>query len=79
MVSSLKQNDKIVSASGIYGKIIKVNESLETVDVEIAENVVVTMKKGSVSQVVNKNNKPANDDGGKKLKSPRKKSNTEKK
>lgn len=74
MINALKQNDKIVSASGIYGKVIKVNETEETVNIEIAENVVITMKKTSVSEVINKNAKPANDDGTKKVRPPRKKS-----
>lgn len=75
MVNALKQNDKIVSISGIFGKIVKVNSTEETVDVEIAENVIVTMKKNSVSDVINKKSKPANDDSGsKKLRSPAKNS-----
>ncbi len=43
---SLKAGDKIITAGGIYGKIREMND--QKVVVEIAENVKVTLDKGSV-------------------------------
>jgi preprotein translocase subunit YajC len=43
---ALKAGDKIITAGGIYGKIREIND--QKVVVEIAENVKVTLDKGSV-------------------------------
>lgn len=50
MISSLKQGDKIVTNSGIFGKITDIQDKVVTV--EIAERVRVEMLKSQVSQVV---------------------------
>lgn len=47
MVSALKKGDKVITASGIYGVITKVEDN--DVHVEIAENVRVKMIRANVA------------------------------
>lgn len=50
MLSSLKQGDDVVTASGILGKVTGITEKVVTV--EVADNVRVKMLKNQISQVV---------------------------
>lgn len=46
--NSLQEGAKIVTGGGIYGTIKRVDVSADTVDVEIARGVVITVDKGYV-------------------------------
>ena len=50
MVASLKRGDFVVTAGGINGKVTKATEGSDSVDVEIASGVVVSVLRGSISQ-----------------------------
>lgn len=52
MVVSLKRKDKVVTAGGIIGTISKVNSDNETLEIEIASGVEVTVLKNTVSEIV---------------------------
>lgn len=52
MVAALAKGDEVSTAGGLLGKIIEVSDSF--VKVEIADNVVVTVQKHTVSAVLPK-------------------------
>ena len=54
LVNSLKRDDKVITAGGIYGRITNVKG--EIVEVEIADGVKVDIAKGSISAVLNNAN-----------------------
>jgi len=49
MLNSLEKGDRIVTAGGIHGKITSVKD--ETINLEIAPNVVITLQKSGVGFV----------------------------
>lgn len=53
----LKKGDKVTFSGGIYGKVHEVGET--TVDVEVANGVVMTVEKSFIQPVVESNSKPA--------------------
>lgn len=53
MVNSLRRGDKIVTAGGMHGKVVKVLEDGD-VDVEIADGVKVRMVQSTIATVVSK-------------------------
>ena len=59
MVANVRRGDTVVTAGGIIGKVTKVLEG-EEVMVELADNVVVKVLKGTLSDVKSKS-QPAND------------------
>jgi preprotein translocase subunit YajC len=61
MVEALRRGDRVVTAGGIYGTVAKVVSDTE-VEVEIADGVKVRMLKGTVQEVVSKN-EPVKDAG----------------
>lgn len=46
LVRSLKPGDKVVSAGGIHGTVVKVKE--RTVELEVAEGVILTLDKYAI-------------------------------
>lgn len=46
---ALKKGDKIVTNGGIHGKIKSIDET--TIDIEIADGVIITVEKATVSPV----------------------------
>jgi preprotein translocase subunit YajC len=56
MLDALKMGDNVVTNGGLYGKIVKLQDS--EVSLEIAPNVKVRLERGSVGQVL-KNGKSA--------------------
>ncbi len=49
MISALKKGDRVLSASGIYGTVIQIQDQVVTL--QIAENVRIRMNLGSVQQL----------------------------
>ena len=58
-ISAVKKGDEVVTGGGIRGKVTKVSD--DEAEVEIAQGVRVRVVKGTLSQVLTKNAKPAND------------------
>jgi len=50
MVASLKVNDRIITAGGIYGTIIKIKD--DSLIVKISENVRIELLRSAVSQLI---------------------------
>ena len=53
MVNGMRRGDKVVTAGGMFGKIVKVHDEGE-VEVEIADGVKVRMVQSTIAQVVSK-------------------------
>lgn len=61
MLNSMKKNDKVITAGGVHGRITSMKE--DTINLEVAKNVVITVSKGSISAVdVAAPASPENDD-----------------
>jgi preprotein translocase subunit YajC len=52
MVEALRRGDQVLTAGGMIGKVVKVNEG--EVEVELAPNVKVRVVKNTIAQVMNK-------------------------
>ncbi|MBB4642410.1 preprotein translocase subunit YajC [Rhizorhapis suberifaciens] len=60
VIDAVKKGDQVITAGGMVGKVLRVDESY--VDVEIAQGVKVKVVKSTLSDVVQPGNvKPAND------------------
>lgn len=59
MVADLKVNDRIITAGGIYGTIIKIKE--DSFVVKISENVRIELLKNGISQNITNIDKDDND------------------
>lgn len=58
-VNAVKKGDEVVTGGGVRGKVTKVGD--DELEVEVAQGVRVRVVKGTLSQVLTKNAKPAND------------------
>lgn len=54
MVESLRRGDQVVTQGGIFGKVSKVKDDSDEVEVEISEGVKVRVVRSTIAQVVNK-------------------------
>ena len=46
--NALKEGDKVVTGGGVYGTVKRVNAQENTIDIEVARGVVITLAKGYV-------------------------------
>ena len=46
--NALKEGDKVVTGGGVYGTVKRVNAQENTIDIEVARGVVITVSKGYV-------------------------------
>src|SRR5918998_3751551 len=60
-IAAVKKGDEVVTAGGIRGRVTKVSD--DEAEVEIAQGVRVRVVRATLSQVLNKSAKPANDQG----------------
>jgi preprotein translocase subunit YajC len=58
-IAAVQKGDEVVTAGGIRGKVTKVSD--EEVEVEIAAGTKVRIVKSTLTHVLSKNAKPAND------------------
>lgn len=54
MVAALRRGDRVVTQGGIKGKVTKVKEGENEIDVEIASGVVIKVVQSTVAAVENK-------------------------
>lgn len=54
MVAGIKRGDRVLLSSGIYGTVKKARDGETDVEVEIAKDTIVTVLRGTISQVMNK-------------------------
>ncbi len=60
LVSEVKKGEEIVTNSGIFGIVSKINGSNDTIQVRIAKDVEVKMFKNSITEIVSRNSKEVN-------------------
>ena len=58
-IAAVQKGDQVITAGGIRGKVTKVSD--DEVEVEIAQGTKVRIVKSTLSHVLDKNSKPAND------------------
>ncbi len=58
-IAAVKRGDQVVTGGGLLGKAVKVDD--EYVEVEIAQGVRVKVVKSTLSDIVPRSGKPAND------------------
>lgn len=54
MVSALRRGDQVITQGGIVGKVTKVKEGENEIDVEISAGVTVRVVRSTIATVVNK-------------------------
>lgn len=54
MVSALKKGDTVVTQGGVIGRITKVRDNENEVEVEISSNVIVKVVRSTISQIIEK-------------------------
>ena len=54
LVNSVKKGDQVVTGSGLFGKIVKIDDNNSTVELEIAKDIIVKILKSSILNVVTK-------------------------
>ncbi len=54
MVNALKRGDSVVTQGGVIGRIVKVKDEENQLEVEIAPNVSIKVVKSTISQVLGK-------------------------
>jgi preprotein translocase subunit YajC len=54
MLSGLRRGDQIITQGGVVGKIVKVKDDSNEVEVEIAKGVNVRVVKSTIATVMNK-------------------------
>ncbi|MEJ6402354.1 preprotein translocase subunit YajC [Yoonia sp. 2307UL14-13] len=54
MLSALRRGDQIITQGGVKGKIVKVKDDENEVEVEIAKGVNIRVVKSTIATVVNK-------------------------
>ncbi len=54
MVTALKKGDTVVTQGGVIGRITKVRDNENEVEVEISSDVIVKVVKSTISQVIEK-------------------------
>ena len=59
MITAVKRNDRVVTGGGLIGKVTKVED--DEVEIELAPNVKVKARKGTLAEVHPHGTKPAND------------------
>lgn len=58
MISNVKKGDRIITGGGIYGRVTAVNDSENTLTVEISDRVRVKLARSNVSTVVQSTAQP---------------------
>lgn len=59
LMAGMKKGDEIVTSGGIKGRLTKVGD--DEVEVEIAPGTKIRVVKATISQIVTRDTKPAND------------------
>ena len=54
MVEALRRGDQVLTQGGIYGKVTKVREGEEDIEVEVAKDVRIRVLRSAVGQVISK-------------------------
>ncbi len=61
IVKNIKKGEEVVTNSGIFGIIVKINDTDNTADLKIAENVQVKILKSAIIDITSRHKKQDND------------------
>lgn len=64
-ITAVKRGDEILTAGGLYGKVIKSEDNKNEIEIEIAENITVKVNKLMLADVIPKESKSAKKDKAK--------------
>jgi preprotein translocase subunit YajC len=59
VVSSVKKGEEVVTNSGIFGIVSKINDAENTVDIEVSENVRIKILKSAILDITSRHKKEA--------------------
>lgn len=62
LVSSVKIGEEVLTTSGMFGKVTKINDSDNTVYVEVAKDVEIKFLKNSIADVISRSKNDLPDD-----------------
>ena len=54
MLTKIRRNDRIVTNGGLIGRVAKVIDDRDELEVDLADNVRVKVRRGMVAEVVSK-------------------------
>ena len=54
MVAALRRGDQVVTQGGILGKVTKVKDDANEIEVEISKGVTIRVVQSTIAQVINK-------------------------
>lgn len=52
MITTMQKGDRVITASGIHGKINKISDDKDTMLLEIAEKTIIKIQKNQIADVV---------------------------
>ena len=79
LVTGVRKGEEVLTNTGIYGVVTKIDDSDHTVMVRIADNVEVKMLKNSITNIVSRSKESATSDKKANIKDNRKKKTSAKK
>ena len=56
MVSGVKKGETIITSSGIYGKVVKINDSDATAEIEISKGSMIKILKSAIATIASSKN-----------------------
>lgn len=65
LVSGVKKGEEVLTNSGLFGTVTKINDSDNTIIVKLAKDVEVKMLKNSISDILSRDNKEVKKDAEK--------------
>ena len=78
LVAGVKKGEEVLTNTGIYGVVTKINDSDNTIMLRIANNVEIKMLKGSITDIVSRNKEEDSSDQKASAKDKKKKTSTKK-
>lgn len=59
LVSTVKPGENVITHSGMFGRIVSVNENDNSVSLEVAKNVEIKIMKSAIADITNRKDAPA--------------------
>jgi preprotein translocase subunit YajC len=56
LVSSVKKGEEVLTNSGIFGVVVKINDADNTVEIEVAKDVQIKILKSAIADIINRKN-----------------------
>lgn len=59
LVSTVKPGENVITHSGMFGKVVSVNENDNSVSLEVAKNVEIKIMKSAIAEITSRKDTPA--------------------